>query len=418
MSKRQHRSKTLLTLFAFCVVTAVTMSAQTLTSLVKFNGANGGQPESSLIQASDGNFYGTTTAGGTNSGGTIFRVTPAGKLTVVYSFCSLTDCNDGGMPGQVLQARDGNAYGFTVTGGANCYQLVEIGCGTIFKLTPQKTLTTLYSFCVQTNCADGWNPDSLIQGTDGNFYGTTFHGGPNGVGEAFKLTPEGVLTVLYNFCSQLNGGNCTDGAQPENLMQAADGNLYGTTLSGGSGNASCGIVFQLTTQGALTVVHDFTASEGCTSHSGLIQARDGNFYGTTQEGGAAHSRGTVYKLTTSGTLTRLHSFTCNQGSCPDGEDPVAALLQGSDGNLYGTTRGVLGGVESIDGTIFKITTAGQLTTLHQFTYTDGAWPIAALIQAANGDFYGTTLLGGLAKCNSSCGTVFSFSVGLNPARKQ
>jgi uncharacterized repeat protein (TIGR03803 family) len=377
------------------------MSAQTFTSFVDFNGANGDQPQFSLVQGSDGNFYGTTTAGGRNGGGTVFQITPAGKLTVVYSFCSLTDCDDGATAGQLVLARDGNAYGFTVTGGANCHELADIGCGTIFKLTPQKTLVTLYSFCVQTNCTDGWNPDSLTQASDGNFYGTTFHGGPNGAGVAFKITPDGAFTVLYGFPGS---------EQPENLMQASDGNFYGTTYG-------CGVVYQLMPDGTVTTLHTFNANEGCTTHSGLIQATDGNFYGTTQEGGAPHSRGTVYKLTPSGTLTRLHSFTCNQGNCPDGEDPVAALLQGSDGNLYGTTRGVVAGSQSTYGTIFKLTTGGQLTTLHQFAYTDGSFPIAALIQATNSNFYGTTLLGGLAKCRESCGTVFSLSVGLGPLVK-
>jgi uncharacterized repeat protein (TIGR03803 family) len=401
MTRPQHLSKIALTLFAFCVVTVITMSAQTLTTLVDFNNSNGGQPDSTLVQGSDGNFYGTASAGGTNLAGTIFKMTPAGKLSVLYNFCSLTDCNDGSDPGQLLLASDGNLYGFTVTGGANCHQLSDSGCGTIFKLTPQKTLVTLYSFCVQTNCTDGWSPDSLVLATDGNFYGTTFFGGLSDTGVAFKITPEGAFTVLNGF---------SDGQKPENLMQASDGNFYGTTYG-------CGIVFQMTPDGTLTTLHTFTASEGCTTHSGLIQASDGNLYGVTAEGGAAHSSGTVYKITTSGTLTRLHSFTCNQRDCPDGEIPVAALLQGTDGNLYGSTRGVLAGTQTNDGTIFKITTAGQLTTLHQFAYKDGAFPIAALTQATNGNFYGTTWLGGLAKCRESCGTVFTLSAGLNPSRK-
>jgi uncharacterized repeat protein (TIGR03803 family) len=192
-------------------------------------------------------------------------------------------------------------------------------------------------------------------------------------------------------------------------MQASDGNFYGTTYG-------CGIVFQLTPDGALTALHTFDATEGCTTHSGLIQGTDGNFYGTTQEGGGPHRRGTVYKLSTSGTLTRLYGF-CAETNCADGEDPVAALLQGNDGNLYGTTRGFIGGSQTNDGTIFKITTEGTLTTLHNFAYTDGAWPTAALIQAKNGNLYGTTMLGGAAKCNGSCGTVFSVSAGVRPLGK-
>lgn len=401
MMKWQQFSKIPMTLFALCVVTVVTMSAQTLTTLVKFHATNGGHPDFGLVQGSDGNFYGTTSTGGTGNGGTVFQMTAAGKLMTLYNFCSLTDCDDGAQPGQLLLANDGNAYGFTILGGANCHQLAQIGCGTIFKLTPQKTLVTLYSFCVQTNCTDGWNPDSLVLATDGNFYGTTFHGGPTDAGVAFKITPDGTFTVLYGF---------TNGQQPENLMQASDGNFYGTTYG-------CGIVFQMTPDGSVAPLHTFTANEGCTTHSGLIQAADGNFYGTTAEGGAPHSRGTVYQLTVPGTLTRLHSFTCNNGNCPDGEIPVAALLQGKDGNLYGTTRGIIAGSETNDGTVFQITTGGQLTTLHHFEYTDGAWPDAALIQAANGDFYGTTALGGPSCGFTSCGTVFSLSLGLSPSRK-
>src|SRR5579864_4729175 len=170
---KQPLSKIPLTLLAFWAVTAITMSAQTFTTLVDFNGTNGGRPRSSLIQGPDGNFYGTTTVGGLNGSGTVFKMTPAGKLTLVYSFCSLTDCNDGATGGQLLLGSDGNAYGFTSTGGANCHDLATIGCGTIFKLTPRKTLTTIYSFCAETNCTDGWTPNSLIQASDGSFYGTT-----------------------------------------------------------------------------------------------------------------------------------------------------------------------------------------------------------------------------------------------------
>jgi len=406
--KLQPLSKILLTILAFC---AVTVSAQTFTTLANFNGTNGAHPDSSLVQGSGGSFYGTASTGGLHSSGTIFKMSPAGKVTVLYNFCSLTDCNDGAGPGTLLVASDGNAYGITSTGGANCHDLVNIGCGTIFKLTPQKKLITLYSFCAQTNCTDGWTPNSLIQATDGNFYGTAFTSGPNGFGEVFKITPGGVFTVLYGFCPQ--GGSCTDGGLPENLMQAANGNFYGTTYEGGTNNTDCGVVFELAPNGTLTTLHSFDANDGCYLHSGLIQGTDGNFYGTTQDGGAPHSRGTVYQLTSSGTLTRLHSF-CTETSCSDGELPGAALVQGSDGNLYGTTRGVVGGGRTNDGTIFEITPGGELTTLHQFAYTDGAWPVAALIQAANGDFYGTTLYGGFAKCTQSCGTVFSLSLGLGP----
>lgn len=414
MIKLQSLLKASFMFLAFCVAAETAMSAQTFTTLLDFQQANGGQPGSSLVQNTDGNFYGTSSVGGTNDGGTVFRMTPTGKLTTLYNFCAQTNCTDGSDPGQLVLGSDGNLYGFTVSGGANCLDLVNPGCGTIFKITATGKLTTLYSFCAQTNCTDGWDPDSLFQATDGNFYGTTWIGGLDnsldGVGEIFKITPTGTLTVLYDFCSQTN---CTDGEQPEGLMQAANGNFYGTTYGGGTNDTGCGTAFEFSRGGTLTTLHSFDAQDGCYIHSGLMQANDGNFYGVTASGGGPHRRGTVYKMSPSGTLTRLYSF-CAQTNCADGETPEAALVQGTDGNLYGTTDGELGAHPN-DGTIFQITTGGTLTTLHNFDFTDGGWPAAPLVQATNGTFYGTTLFGGADKCDRlSCGTVFSLSMGLGP----
>mgnify|MGYP002401987095 CR=1 FL=1 len=399
-------------LLAFCVVAAITMSAQTFTTLVDFDQTNGGQPAAALVQGLDGNLYGTTSSGGANNGGTVFRMTPEGKLTTVYSFCSKANCTDGSDPGQILLGNDGNFYGFTITGGANCLELSNSGCGTIFKITPAGTFSTIYSFCALTNCADGWAPNALIQGPDGNFYGITRLGGPyndpDGTGEVFKLTPAGALSIVYGFCR--DKGSCSDGEEPAGLMQGSNGNFYGTT--DGGGGDGCGTIYELSHAGALTILHSSTPNQGC-DHTGVMQASDGNFYGTTTDGGGAHRMGSVYKLTPSGVYSILYGF-CAEANCADGDRPGALLVQGTDGNLYGTTHGAVSGAQTTDGTVFEISTGGALTTLHSFDFTDGALPSAALVQATNGTFYGTTSGGGLSKCTVSCGTVFSISTGLGP----
>jgi uncharacterized repeat protein (TIGR03803 family) len=410
--------------FAVCVAAAITSSAQTFRTLHSFDLTDGANPLGGLVQAADGNFYGTTAVGGANDNclngtlpgcGTIFKVTREGKLTTLYSFCPKSGCADGSEPiAALLQASNGNFYGTTFLGGAN-----GSNEGSIFKVTPNATPTTLYSF----DGSDGGGPFApLIQATDGNLYGTTQGGSDStcygGCGTVFKITPGGALASLYTFCS----GGCADGAQPEGgLVQAANGNFYGTTLAGGDGGAceeggegGCGTVFTITAAGGLTTLYSFCSQSNCADGANpggtLIQATDGNFYGTTPKGGAS-GWGTVFKITPSGALTTLHSFDLTDGAYPW----AAGLAQGSDGNFYGTT--VYGGAY-LHGTVFKITPGGTLTTLHNFcaqsNCTDGATPYAGLIQATDGSFYGTTELGGLGTCFDGCGTVFGLSVGLGP----
>jgi uncharacterized repeat protein (TIGR03803 family) len=409
----------LFSLAMFCAAVAIASPAQTLTTLVSFDGTNGAGPQSSLIQGSDGNFYGTTTYGGANNVlacdfgnlvgcGTVFKITPGGTLTTLYSFCAQSDCTDGASPyGGLVQGTDGNFYGTTYFGGAlaNCGGLY--GCGTVFKITPGGTLTTLYSFCSQTNCVDGaYTYAGLVPATDGNFYGTTWGGGassyycPIGCGTVFKITPAGTLTTLHSF-----DGN--DGGEPQaGVVQAADGNFYGTTASA----ATPSTVFRITTGGILTTLYHFCSQPNCAdgsdAHSALVQATDGNFYGTTVSGGTAYSGdniwGTVFRITPGGTLTTLYNF-CSQIGCIDGVWPYDGLVQGTDGNLYGTTSGP-------PSTVFKITLMGTLSTLHTFDGADGATPYAGLVQATDGNFYGTTTYGGA----NQIGTVFSLSVGLGP----
>ena len=221
-----------------------------------------------------------------------------------------------------MQGSDGNFYGTTIAGGAQ-------GNGTVFKITPTGTLTTLYNFCYESSCPQ-YPQAALVQGSDGNFYGTTPVGGTTYNGTVYEITPSGALTTLYNFCSQTN---CTDGSKPyAGLVQATDGDFYGTTIAGGAqGN---GTIFKITPSGTLTTLYSFCSQSGCDyglAEAGLIQATDGNFYGTTDLGA-----GTVFTITPSGTFTTLYSF-CSDPNCADGTSPLAALVQATNGNFYGTT---------------------------------------------------------------------------------
>jgi uncharacterized repeat protein (TIGR03803 family) len=397
--------------FLLCVVTSIAAPAQTFTTLASFDGTNGAEPEvGSLVQGLDGNFYGTTYDGGAHGTGVVFKVTPGGKLTILYSFCSQTNCADGGNPyGGLVLATDGNFYGTTSVGGAVSY------AGTFFRVTPTGTLTTLYSFCAQQpNCADGEQPFAgLVEATDGDFYGTTHSGGAHGYGTVFKITPTGTLTTLYSFCTQ---ANCADGSSPSaGLVQATDGKFYGTTYEGGADNAcygGCGTVFKVASEGTLTTLHSFDETDGAGPLAGLVQAIDRSFYGTTYEGGnlscfAPIGCGTIFKISSGGTLTTLHSF-----DSTDGGFPFAGLVQAADGNFYGTTE--LGGANDncADGcgTVFAITSEGTLTTLHSFDGTDGYELLAGLVQGTEGNFYGTAHYGG----SSNDGTLFSLSVGPGP----
>jgi len=317
----------------------------------------------------------------------VFSITSAGTETVLYSFAG--GSSDGASPAAgLIQGSDGNFYGTTDAGGAG-------GFGTVFKITPGGTETVLHSF---TANSDGAEPEaSLIQGSDGTFYGTTDIGGTSGNGTVFTITLTGIETVLHPFA-----GSSSDGSRPSaGLIQGGDGNFYGTTATGGA--SGVGTVFKITPSGTETVLYSFAggSSDGSHPDGGLIQGSDGNFYGTTDAGGA-NGDGTVFKITPSGTETLLYSFT---GGSSDGSNPTAGLIQGTDGNLYGTT--FLGGANG-HGTVFKITPSGTETVLHSFAggFSDGESPEASLIQGSDGNLYGTTLDGGF----SSVGTVFKVAL--------
>jgi uncharacterized repeat protein (TIGR03803 family) len=401
-------------LVSYCAVTPAPSSAQTLTTLYSFCSqglcTDGSSPTAGLIQGIDGNFYGTTAGGGEENGGTIFKISSQGVLTTLFRFCN-ANCYEGAGPyARLVVGTDGNFYGTTVDGGTNDNCRGGFGCGTVFQLTPGGTLTVLYNFCSQSNCSDGTNPSgALVQGQDGNFYGTTAQGGsancPNGCGTVFTISPSGTLTTLHSFVG-------TDGGQPfGGLVRAADGTFYGTT------SFVPGTVFRITSSGIFTTLYNFCSQPNCADGNqpdgGLVQAADGNFYGVTPYGGTTDA-GTVFKMTPGGALTTLHDF-CVYSSCSDGKQPHQALVQATDGNLYGTTYsgGILSGQY---GTLFELTLDGSFTTLYQFcsqlNCADGTFPRSTLLQATDGSFYGTTSSGGAG--GGGRGTVFRLSTGLSP----
>jgi uncharacterized repeat protein (TIGR03803 family) len=298
----------------------------------------------------------------------------------VTNLVSFNVSNGSGPTAGLVQGADGNLYGTTYAGGTS-------NGGTVFRITTSGTLTTLVSF----KGTNGEAPESaLVQGSDGNFYGTTVAGEHN-AGTVFTITTNGILTTLVAF-------EFTNGSSPESaLVQGTDGNFYGTTSWGGVTSSQIpqgmGTVFRVTTNGTLTTLVAFDDTNGYYPQSALVQGSDGNFYGTTYSGGA-YDYGTVFTMTPSGTLSRLASFDLTNGA-----NPFAGLVQGSDGNLYGTTES--GGANDA-GTIFRITTNGTLTTLVSLQVTNGYFPEATLVQGNDGYFYGTTPYGGA----NNWGTIF------------
>lgn len=403
---------------AFLCLIAIAAPAQTFHSLVNLTEDDGVNPVAGMAQGPNGAFYSTAISGGANDWGSIFRINSNGGIDAIYSFCPQPGCTDGALPSTGLTfATSGNFFGTTAAGGAN-------EDGTIFRLTPSGDYTTTYSFCAQPNCNDGAEPrGALIEGTDGNLYGTTFGGGTQSFGTIFRVTRPGVLTSLHSFCLQ---SLCQDGSAPTSgLVEATDRNFYGTASAGGTCGIGfgCGTVFKITAHGTFSTVYNFCSLPNCADGSepvaGLILASDGNLYGTTYSGGA-NNAGTIFQFTLQGKLTTLYSF-CDSFNCADGSGPNAALIQGTDGSLYGATQfgGDINCNPSYDGmgcgTLFKINRRGDLSTLHVFEFTDGAYPQAPLMQATTGKFYGTTYGGGGNACGASgCGTVFSLDINLGP----
>jgi len=407
--------------FVLLVVASAVAQAQSFKVLYQFKGGkDGARPASDLIVDTAGNLYGTTPwGGGTGCSsqvgcGIVFKISKAGKETVLYRF---RGGNDGGGPvSSLLMDASGNLYGTTHEGGdsTNCGGW---GCGTIFKLSKAGTETVLYRFGAGAN---GAGPDSpLIQDSAGNFYGTTTGGGDAyGGGTVWKLDKAGKLTVLKRFTG-------TDGDGPSgSLLRDAKGNIYGTTVSGGDLNCyypwGCGVVFKLDAKGTETM-YAFTGDpnhptgDGLYPHAGVFQDAQGNIYGPTNEGGAndcgAFRPGTLFKWTPGGKETVLYSFKCSS----DGAIPHGLLMDPGGKVFYGETY--IGGDPACGfgcGTVYKIDKTGKgEQVLYNFSPGPGGmWPTGGLVRDAKGTLYGTTTAAGnVTSCTipdgKGCGTVFA-----------
>jgi uncharacterized repeat protein (TIGR03803 family) len=361
-------------------------SAVNFANLVSLGGTNGSTPVAALVQDTNGNFYGTASQGPNGSFGTVFEISANGAFSILHTF---TGGSDGATPeAPLLLASDGNLYGTTSAGGANTN-------GTIYQISASGQYTNLAAF----NGTNGSSPQAaLIQGKDGNFYGTAYSGGTNyggsnsTYGSVFKFTTNGALVSLFSF-------GYTNGAYPVGaLLQANDGSFYGTTEGGGS--AISGTIFRLAANGSFLNLYNF--SNAASPQAGLILGPDGLLYGTT-EGGGTNTSGSVYALTPAGygtNSTATVTTVCSFGTT-NGENPVAPLVLGTDGNLYGTaSRGGTNGT----GTIFELSTNGTLTVLYTFS-SGGGQSHGSLIQGPDGNFYGTSSQGG----KNGAGAVFELS---------
>jgi uncharacterized repeat protein (TIGR03803 family) len=337
---------------------------------------DGDAPWAGLTLASDGNLYGTTVGGGPFGHGVVFRLTLNGTFAVVHGF---TGGADGAGPdyysGELASGADGNLYGATSSG--------AFGQGTLFRMTLDGTVTTLKALKAGPDGA--YSTAQLVQASDGFFYGTTTKGGAYDAGTIFRIAADGSYATLYEFTRGADGGS-----PAASLIEGPDGSLYGTTPLYGAFKA--GTVFQLTRTGNFKTLHAFSGADGANPQAALLLGRDGKFYGTTFSGGA-FGHGTVFTMASDGVVNLLHSFPGG----PDGAEPAAPLIQGADGVLYGTASSdgspydpYDGPCPNLFGTVFSISTAGSFRTLHVFDGTAGGHPTVALLQAKDGNFYGTT----------------------------
>jgi len=376
-----------LTSAAFTMGAARARDEQVLYSFT--GGPDGQQPWAGVVVDDAGNLYGVATFAGASGNcgpsgcGTVFMLTIDGAFSVLHNF----DWDDGANPGGDLirDKQKGDLYGTTFSGGSG-------GAGTVFKLSKDGTLHTLYSF---TGGSDGNTPEGrLIRDGNGNFYGTTYGGGANSMGVVFKVAADGTETVLHAFT-----GGPKDGAFPTNAGLAMDsaGNLYGMTQFGGGNDY--GTLFKLARSGRFKLLHSFIGgSDGRYPAAGLIIDDAGNLYGTTQGGGGndscTYGCGTAFSIMPDGTETVLHAFA--GGS--DGSNPLSTLLRTKSGALFGTTN------NGSQGTVFKLKPDGMEVVLHTFDGTgDGFEPQSGVSKDKAGNLYGTTDLGGA----SGLGTVYT-----------
>jgi uncharacterized repeat protein (TIGR03803 family) len=394
---KSRHARPIQVLVVILAASAIGLHAQTYKVLHTYSINSGNYsgivPAGLMSQGQDGKLYSTIQNNGTANVGTAFNMTTAGQLTTIYGFCPQKGCLDGEYPdGGVTLGTDGNFWGTTQGGGKHA-------AGTVFNISPGGKLTTLWSFTFGKDEAAPWNP--VFQGQDGNFYGTD-PGVYNGnYGVVYKMTPKGKLTP-YAF-------DGFKGANPNLPTQGTDDNFYGTAIVGGKPACKgyqygCGVVYRMNAAGILTALWSFKGfygNDGAGPVGVLVQGYDGNFYGTTYFGGTSArcggGCGTVFKITPAGVETVLYNFTGD----PDGAYPDTGLTLGTDGNFYGTTS--VGGKNNY-GAIFQITPAGKLTILYNFCSAtgcvDGIYPKTPIVQHTNGRFYGST------SGNSLGGSVF------------
>jgi uncharacterized repeat protein (TIGR03803 family) len=353
------------------------------TALYGFTGGvDGCDPWTGVVADSTGNLYGSTTLGGPANQGVVYKLDATGHETVLYSF---EGGEDGSIPSGVVPDSAGNLFGTTKLGGT-------AGAGVVYKLDATGHKTVLYSF---TGGADGGTPVAgVIRDSAGNLYGTTVYGGTAGAGVVYKVDATGHETVLHSFTGGADGGYPYAG-----VIRDSAGNLYGTTLQGGT--ASLGVVYKVDATGHETVLYSFKRGADGAGPNGVIRDSAGNLYGTTQTGGAK-DWGVVYKLDTTGQETLLYSF---RGGA-DGGEPSAGVIRDSAGNLYGTTSYGGGPCPNGCGVVYKVDTSGHETVLYTFTGgADGANPYAGVIRDSAGNLYGTTSQGGASKA----GVVFALT---------
>ena len=404
-----HFSLALSLMVLASITTVGTIRAQNLSSS-PFNYPSVGLVLSPLVQGPNSTVYGTSDIGGVGNGSVFQVAVPAGTTTEIYAFCSVSTCTDGKYPiGGLVVGTDNNFYG-TTTAGANATPGTTAAGGTVFKITPSGTLTTLYRFCSNIDpvnaaiCLDGAAPNQLVLGSDGAFYGTTQYGGSTNNGTVFKITSDGVLTTLYNLCTFCAGG----GVPTQGMVQATNGDFYGSTVGGGAQNV--GTLFKITPAGVFTPLYSFCSQPNCVDGQqvagSLVQGSDGNFYGVMNDGGA-NRYGSIFKLSQTGEFSTIYEF-CAISTCTDGKYPQGGLVQAADGSFYGTTSE--GGANNW-GTLYKITADGTFTLLYGFCSqpecSDGESPDAGLLKDSNGNLYGTTTSGG----STEDGTIFSYPVG-------
>lgn len=392
---RSPHSIDVLFLLVILLSVARNAPAQTETVLYSFMwGTDGANPAGVLAMDEQGNLYGTTESGGIGNLGTVFELTPTGVETVLYHNFSGWR---GWPPGSAL-VRDGNGnlYGTAFQGGhAGCNN--RAGCGTVFRVRPEGTGTVLHHFKAGQ---DGWGPNGgLVLDSAGNLYGTTVYGGTHSGGTVFQITPNRTERVLHSFAFDHKDGL----APAAGLVHDGAGNLYGTTRYGGpnlcGGGNSCGTVFEITSAGEEKVLYAFTGEpDGSNPAASLVLDSKGNLYGTTETGGD-FGCGTVFELNAAGVEKVLYSFRVS-----DGCYPTTGLVRDRRGRLYGTTT--TGGAYG-QGTVFEVTPAGKKKVLHSFSGypDDGSSPLGALVLDAQGNLYGTTMMGGA----SHVGTVFKLT---------